>query len=144
MTRVLRDHTPLQFRSLVDLTAVDRPECFRRFHLYYRFLSHRFNCRITLWLPMIEGETCFSIQSLLPAAAWAEREVWDMFGIPFSGHGDLRRLLTDYGFRGHPLRKDFPVIGFSQVRYDDRTRRIVLEPLTLDQGYRHFDGSASW
>jgi NADH dehydrogenase (ubiquinone) Fe-S protein 3 len=139
---LLRSHTPLQFSTLLDLTCVDYPDRSPRFQVVYQLLSYRFNLRLTLRtssdssLPSATG--CFS------GANWLEREVWDLFGLPFLGHPDLRRILTDYGFSGHPLRKEFPLVGFEEVRYDDQRRRVVLEPLEFGQQYRHFTLGLPW
>ena len=115
-----------------------------RLQLQYLLLSYDRNLRLRLRLDLAPGRPCPSAGSLFPAARWLEREVWDLFGIPFSGHGDLRRLLTDYGFEGHPLRKEFPLVGFSEVRYDDLAKRVVLVPVELPQEYRHFDFMLPW
>jgi NADH:ubiquinone oxidoreductase subunit C len=139
---LLRFHSPLAFGSLVDLTAVNRPDRQPPFQLVYQLLSYRFNLRLQL---RTAGTGPFpSLVGLFPAANWLEREVWDLFGLPFLGHPDLRRILTDYGFAGHPLRKDFPLVGFEEVRYDDQRRRVVLEPLEFGQQYRHFTGGLPW
>jgi NADH-quinone oxidoreductase subunit C len=134
-----------QFSSLVDITAVDHPErpgC--RFDLVYHFLSMYQNHRIRLKVAVREDEMVPSITSVHPSANWFEREVFDMFGILFSGHPDLRRILTDYGFRGHPLRKDFPTTGYTEVRYDEAQKRVVYEPVKLVQEYRQFDFMSPW
>jgi NADH:ubiquinone oxidoreductase subunit C/NADH:ubiquinone oxidoreductase subunit 3 (subunit A) len=142
VANLLRLHTPLGFDSLLDLTAVDRIARSPRFQLVYQLLSHRFNLRLQL---RTAGVGLFpSLVGVFPAANWLEREVWDLFGLAFTGHPDLRRILTDYGFSGHPLRKDFPLVGFEEVRYDDQRRRLVLEPLEFGQQYRHFTLGLPW
>ncbi|XP_043273956.1 NADH dehydrogenase [ubiquinone] iron-sulfur protein 3, mitochondrial [Venturia canescens] len=140
----LKDHHNAQFASLADITAVDVPSRPYRFELIYCLLSLRFNTRVrvksyTDELTPIDSATC-----IFKAANWYEREVWDMFGIFFSDHPDLRRILTDYGFEGHPLRKDFPLTGYIEVRYDDEMKRVVAEPLELTQEFRRFELSAPW
>ena len=140
----LRDDAFLQFRQLTDLTAVDYPERTERFELVYLLLSIAENCRVRVCVPIDEDAIAPSATELFSAANWAEREVWDMFGIYFSGHPDLRRLLTDYGFEGHPLRKDFPLTGYVEVRYSETQRRVVYEPVHLTQEYRDFDFTSPW
>ncbi len=133
-----------RFSTLVDITAVDRPSRDRRYDLVYHFLSMRRNQRIRLRAALREDEVAPSVVSAHPSANWFEREVFDMFGILFSGHPDLRRILTDYGFRGHPLRKDFPTTGYTEVRYDEAQKRVVYEPVSLVQEYRQFDFMSPW
>ena len=140
----LRDDAFLQFRQLTDLTAVDYPERTERFELVYILLSIAENCRVRVCVPIDEDAVAPSATELFAAANWAEREVWDMFGIYFSGHPDLRRLLTDYGFEGHPLRKDFPLTGYVEVRYSETQRRVIYEPVHLTQEYRDFDFMSPW
>ena len=140
----LRDDEDLAFTQLTDLTAVDYPNRPYRFEMVYQLLSITCNQRLRLLVAVDEGAVVPSIISIFNAANWAEREVWDMFGIFFSGHSDLRRLLTDYGFEGHPLRKDFPLTGYVEVRYDDTQRRVVYEPVHLVQEYRDFDFLSPW
>ncbi|WP_417253673.1 NADH-quinone oxidoreductase subunit C [Celeribacter sp.] len=132
------------FSTLVDITAVDHPSREQRFDVVYHFLSMYQNQRIRVVAALREEETIPSIISVHPSAGWFEREVFDMFGIIFSGHPDLRRLLTDYGFRGHPLRKDFPATGYTEVRYDEELKRVVYEPVSLVQEYRQFDNLSPW
>ena len=132
------------FTQLSDLTAVDYPQNTPRFQLVYQLLSVSLNQRLRIIAPIGEGEVAPSVTSLFAAAIWAEREVWDMFGIFFEGHSDLRRLLTDYGFEGHPLRKDFPLTGRVEVRYDVREGRVVYQPVKLTQEYRDFDFESPW
>ena len=133
-----------RFSTLVDITAVDYPERAKRFDVVYHFLSMFQNHRIRLRVSVREDEMVPSIVDIHPSANWFEREVFDMFGIVFSGHPDLRRILTDYGFRGFPLRKDFPTTGYTEVRYDEAEKRIVYEPVSLVQEYRQFDFMSPW
>jgi NADH-quinone oxidoreductase subunit C len=140
----LRDNEACQFKCFIDITAVDYPSREKRFDVVYHLLSPRLNHRIRLKTAVAEDESVASVISVFPAADWFEREVWDFFGIPFSGHPDLRRILTDYGFEGHPLRKDFPMTGFVEVRYDDALKRVVNEPVRLTQEYRSFDFLSPW
>jgi NADH-quinone oxidoreductase subunit C len=134
-----------RFSSLVDITAIDHPErAGARFDVVYHFLSMYQNHRIRVKVAVREDEMVPSITSVHPSANWFEREVFDMFGILFSGHPDLRRILTDYGFRGHPLRKDFPTTGYTEVRYDEAQKRVIYEPVKLVQEYRQFDFMSPW
>jgi len=132
------------FNSLVDITAIDLPEREARFDVVYHFLSMYQNHRIRVKIAVGEDDMVPSIHLIHRSANWFEREVFDMFGILFSGHPDLRRLLTDYGFRGHPLRKDFPTTGYTEVRYDEVQKRVVYEPVSLVQEYRQFDFMSPW
>jgi NADH-quinone oxidoreductase subunit C len=140
----LRDDKECQFEQLVDICGVDYPERARRFDVVYHLLSPRKNQRIRVKCEADEENPVPSIVELFPAANWYEREAYDMYGILFSGHPDLRRLLTDYGFRGHPLRKDFPLTGYVEVRYDDDQKRVVYEPVKLAQEFRSFDFESPW
>ncbi len=140
----LRDDAACRFSSLVDITAVDYPEREARFNVVYHLLSMYQNHRIRVKVAVGEADMVPSVHLIYPAANWFEREVFDMFGIVFSGHPDLRRLLTDYGFRGHPLRKDFPTTGYVEVRYDEALKRVVYEPVSLVQEYRQFDFMSPW
>ena len=140
----LRSKGECRFSTLVDITAVDYPSRERRFDVVYHLLSMFQNQRIRLKVAIREDEIVPSITAIHPSAGWFEREVFDMYGILFSGHPDLRRLLTDYGFRGHPLRKDFPTTGYSEVRYDEVEKRVVYEPVSLVQEYRQFDFMSPW
>ena len=133
-----------RFTTLIDITAVDHPGDDRRFAVVYHFLSMRLNQRVRVKARVRAEEVVPSIVHLHPGANWYEREVFDMFGILFSGHPDLRRILTDYGFRGHPLRKDFPTTGYTEVRYDEVLKRVVYEPVSLTQEYRIFDFMSPW
>ena len=144
LVEYLRDDATCQFSTLVDITAVDYPERPARFEVVYHFLSMYRNHRIRVKLALREDEMVPSLVPLFPAANWYEREVFDMFGILFSNHPDLRRILTDYGFRGHPLRKDFPTTGYVEVRYDEVQKRVVYEPVKLVQEYRQFDFMSPW
>ncbi|MEL6596153.1 MAG: NADH-quinone oxidoreductase subunit C [Pseudomonadota bacterium] len=133
-----------QFSSLVDITAVDYPSREKRFDVVYHFLSMYQNHRVRLRVSIREEDMVPSIIDTHPSANWFEREVFDMFGILFTGHPDLRRILTDYGFRGYPLRKDFPTTGYTEVRYDEAQKRVVYEPVSLTQEYRQFDFMSPW
>ena len=140
----LRDDAYAAFNQLSGLTAVDYPERSERFEMVYQLLSMKNNMRMRVLAAVGEGQAVPSMTSVYSAANWAEREAWDMFGIFFAGHPDLRRLLTDYGFEGHPLRKDFPLTGHVEVRYDDTQRRVVNEPVSLVQEFRDFDFLSPW
>ena len=140
----LRNESACKFSSLVDITAVDYPGRAKRFDVVYHFLSMYQNQRIRLRLSIREDQMVPSITDVHPSANWFEREVFDMFGILFSGHPDLRRILTDYGFRGYPLRKDFPTTGYTEVRYDEVEKRVIYEPVSLVQEYRQFDFMSPW
>ncbi len=140
----LKSDQSCKFSTLVDITGVDYPERAKRFDVVYHFLSMYQNQRIRLRVSIREDDMVPSIVEVFPSANWFEREVFDMFGILFSGHPDLRRILTDYGFRGHPLRKDFPTTGYTEVRYDEAQKRVVYEPVSLVQEYRQFDFMSPW
>ncbi|MCY4052249.1 MAG: NADH-quinone oxidoreductase subunit C [Hyphomicrobiales bacterium] len=140
----LRDDVGCEFKLLVDICGVDFPERSKRFELVYHLLSMSLNQRIRVKTALGEGEAAPSVCSLFPAAGWFEREAYDLYGILFSNHPDLRRLLTDYGFEGHPLRKDFPLTGYVEVRYDDNAKRVVYEPVALPQAFREFDFVSPW
>ena len=140
----LRDDKSCQFICPIDVTGVDYPSREKRFDVVYHLLSPHHNLRIRVKAPLGEGETIASTYALYPGLMWFEREAYDMFGIHFDGHPDLRRLLTDYGFEGHPLRKDFPMTGFAEVRYDDDKKKVVYEPVALSQDYRNFDFLSPW
>ncbi|WP_374431325.1 NADH-quinone oxidoreductase subunit C [Tabrizicola sp.] len=144
LVEFLRDDASCRFSTLVDITAVDHPERAQRFDVVYHFLSMYRNQRIRVKVAVREDEMVPSLVDLHPSANWFEREVFDMFGILFSGHPDLRRILTDYGFRGYPLRKDFPTTGYTEVRYDEALKRVVYEPVKLVQEYRMFDFMSPW
>ena len=140
----LRDNPSISMESLIDLTAIDYPNQEKRFILAYNLLSVSKNLRIKVKTKISEDVPTQSITDIYPCANWYEREVWDLFGIRFSGHPDLRRILTDYDFEGHPLRKDFPLSGFTQVRFDDELGKVVKEPVQLDQDFRQFDSLSPW
>lgn len=140
----LKHHTEFQFSQLMDLYAVDYPSRQKRYEVHYLLLSLTYNQRLRLKLEIELEEMIPSIASLYPSGNWLEREVWDMFGIFFANHPDLRRILTDYGFEGFPLRKDFPVTGFLEVRYDESEKRIQYEPVELTQEYRLFQFLSPW
>jgi NADH-quinone oxidoreductase subunit C len=140
----LRDDERCQFWCLIDITAVDWPERERRFDIVYHLLSPKQNRRIRVKVEAEEAQPVPSIIGVFPAANWFERETYDLYGILFEGHPDLRRLLTDYGFEGHPLRKDFPLTGFVEVRYDDEQKRVVYQPVRLTQEFRNFDFLSPW
>ncbi len=144
MVEFLRADPVCKFSTLIDITAVDHPEREQRFDVVYHFLSMYQNHRIRLKVALRESETIPSIHEVHHGANWYEREAFDMFGILFTGHPDLRRLLTDYGFRGHPLRKDFPTTGYTEVRYDEAQKRVVYESVNLVQEYRQFDFMSPW
>jgi len=140
----LRDDPRCQFISFIDITAVDWPARAQRFDVVYHFLSPRQNTRVRIKVATDEVTPVPSIIAVFPGADWFERETWDLYGVMFTGHPDMRRLLTDYGFEGHPLRKDFPLTGFVEVRYDDEVKRVVYEPVRLAQEFRNFDFLSPW
>ena len=140
----LKTNSKTKFRQLIDITAVDFPENEIRFKLVYLLLSHEFNQRIIIEMDVKEKEIVGSITSIFPAANWMEREVFDMYGIKFKDHPDLRRILTDYGFEGHPLRKDFPLTGHTEVRYSETEKKVIYEDVKLEQNYRNFDFESPW
>ena len=140
----LKTNIITKFRQLIDITAVDYPEKDRRFRMIYLLLSHEKNSRILIDCNIKESEVIPSLTSIFPSANWMEREVFDMYGIEFKDHPDLRRILTDYGFKGHPLRKDFPLTGHNEVRYSEDEKKVVYEPVKLEQNYRNFDYESPW
>ena len=144
VTLFIKTNKDTKFRQLIDITAVDYPEQAQRFKIVYLFLSHEFNQRIILSYYINENEIISSLTSIFPAANWMEREVFDMYGVSFKGHPDLRRILTDYGFEGHPLRKDFPLTGHTEVRYSEEKKKVISEPVKLEQNYRNFDYESPW
>jgi NADH-quinone oxidoreductase subunit C len=144
MLKFLRDDIYCQFKLLMDLCGVDYPERAQRFEIVYNLLSLTHNLRIRIKVRCGEDEPVPTVTGVFSSANWWEREVWDLFGVMFSGHPDLRRILTDYGFEGHPLRKDFPLTGFVEMRYDDEKKRVVYEPVKLTQEYRSFDFLSPW
>ena len=133
-----------KFRQLIDITAVDFPEKEQRFKIVYLLLSHEFNTRVLIEFDISEGEKVPSLTKIFPSANWMEREVFDMYGIDFKDHPDLRRILTDYGFEGYPLRKDFPITGHNEVRYSEESKKVIYEPVKLEQNYRNFDYESPW
>ena len=133
-----------KFRQRIDITVVDYPERSKRFKIVYLFLSHEFNQRMILSYDISENEVIASLTPIFPSANWMEREVFDMYGVNFKDHPDLRRILTDYGFKGHPLRKDFPLTGFNEVRYSEKEKKVIYEPVKLEQNYRNFDYESPW
>lgn len=140
----LRDNVNCQFKQLVDICGVDHPERPNRFDVVYNFLSFAHNLRARVKVETDESTPVPSLTELFSSANWYEREAWDLYGIYFSGHPDLRRILTDYGFEGHPLRKDFPLTGYVELRYDDEQKRVVYEPVELAQDFRNFDFLSPW
>ena len=140
----LKTNSITKFRQLIEITAVDYPENDKRFKMVYLLLSHETNSRIIIEYFIREGEIVPSVTSIFPSANWMEREVFDMYGIEFKDHPDLRRILTDYGFEGHPLRKDFPLTGHTEVRYSEDQKKVVNEPVKLEQNYRNFDYESPW
>ena len=140
----LKKNNSTKFRQLIDITAVDYIGSESRFKMIYLFLSHEYNLRINLTFNINENEVVNSLTKIFPSANWMEREVFDMYGIKFNDHPDLRRILTDYGFSGHPLRKDFPITGHKEVRYSEEKKKVVYEPVKLEQNYRNFDYSSPW
>ena len=140
----IKSNENTKFRQLMDITVVDYPENSQRFKVVYLFLSHEFNQRIILSYLINENEVIPSLTSIYPAANWMEREVFDMYGVKFKDHPDLRRILTDYGFEGYPLRKDFPLTGHTEVRYSEEQKKVIKEPVKLEQNYRNFDYESPW
>ena len=144
VVQFLKSNENCRFRQLIDIAGVDYPEDEKRFELIYLFLSHEHNTRIKLLIKFQLNQTINSITKIFSSANWMEREVFDMYGIKFKNHPDLRRILTDYGFKGHPLRKDFPLTGFNEVRYSEKEKKVVYEPVKLEQNYRNFDFESPW
>jgi NADH-quinone oxidoreductase subunit C len=140
----LKTNKDTKFRQLIDITVVDYPEQTQRFKVVYLFLSHQFNQRIIVSYFISENEVISSLTSIYPSANWMEREVFDMYGVNFKDHPDLRRILTDYGFEGHPLRKDFPLTGHLEVRYSEEQKKVIKEEVKLEQNYRNFDYESPW
>ena len=141
---LLKTNKNTKFRQLIDITAADYPENQQRFKMIYLLLSHEFNQRIILSYFINENEPISSLTKIFPSANWMEREIFDMYGIKFTDHPDLRRILTDYGFQGHPLRKDFPLTGHNEVRYSENEKKVIYEPVKLEQNYRNFDFESPW
>ena len=144
VTIFIKTNENTKFRQLIDITVVDYPENAQRFKVVYLFLSHEFNQRIILSYLISENEVIPSLTPIYPAANWMEREVFDMYGVKFKDHPDMRRILTDYGFEGHPLRKDFPLTGHTEVRYSEDQKKVISEPVKLEQNYRNFDYESPW
>lgn len=140
----LKTNKNIKFRQLIDITAVDYPENQKRFKIVYLLLSHEFNQRIILSYFISENEKISSLVKIFPSANWMEREIFDMYGVKFNDHPDMRRILTDYGFEGHPLRKDFPLSGHNEVRYSEDKKKVIYEPVKLEQNYRNFDYESPW
>tara|TARA_A100001015_G_scaffold310565_1_gene412217 strand:+ start:1089 stop:1688 length:600 start_codon:yes stop_codon:yes gene_type:complete len=140
----LKTNKECKFRQLIDIVGVDYPNHEKRFKLYYLLLSHENNLRIKISTSFLIDEKISSITKIFPSANWMEREVFDMYGIKFKNHPDLRRILTDYNFKGFPLRKDFPLTGFNEVRYSEKDKKVIYEPVKLEQNYRDFDFSSPW
>ena len=144
VVQFLKSNEKCKFRQLIDIAGVDYPENEKRFELIYLFLSHEHNLRIKLLIKFQINQTIVSLTKIFPSANWMEREVFDMYGIKFKNHPDLRRILTDYGFKGHPLRKDFPLTGFNEVRYSEKEKKVIYESVKLEQNYRNFDFESPW
>ena len=142
--KFLKNNEKSKFRQLIDIAGVDYPEEEKRFNLIYLMLSHENNMRVKILISFEIENKIPSITKIFPSANWMEREVFDMYGIKFKNHPDLRRILTDYGFKGHPLRKDFPLTGFNEVRYSEKEKKVVYEPVKLEQNYRNFDFESPW
>ena len=140
----LKTKNDTKFKQLIDITVIDYPERNQRFDVVYLFLSHEFNQRIIIKYSISENEVIPSITTIFPSANWMEREVFDMYGVNFKDHPDLRRILTDYGFEGHPLRKDFPLTGHTEVRYSEDEKKVINEPVKLEQNFRNFDYESPW
>ena len=141
---LLKTNKDTKFKQLIDITAVDYPENKKRFKIVYLLLSHEFNQRILISYFINENEKISSLVNIFPSANWMEREIFDMYGIKFNDHPDLRRILTDYGFEGFPLRKDFPLTGHNEVRYNEEEKKVIYEPVKLEQNYRNFDYESPW
>tara|TARA_B100002051_G_C16635583_1_gene585713 strand:+ start:121 stop:738 length:618 start_codon:yes stop_codon:yes gene_type:complete len=142
--KFLKSDDRCKFRQLIDIAGVDKPSEVKRFSLIYLLLSHEFNLRVKILINFETEKKISSITKLFSSANWMEREVFDMYGIRFKDHPDLRRILTDYNFKGHPLRKDFPLTGFNEVRYSEKDKKVIYEPVKLEQSYRDFDFSSPW
>ena len=140
----LKKNNSTKFKQLIDITAVDYIGSENRFKMIYLFLSHEYNLRVNITFNINEKEVVNSLTKIFPSANWMEREVFDMYGIKYNDHPDLRRILTDYGFTGHPLRKDFPITGHSEVRYSEEKKKVIYEPVKLEQNYRNFDYASPW
>ena len=144
VVQFLKSNESCKFKQLIDIAGVDYPENEKRFELVYLLLSHEHNLRIKVIIKFQIDQTISSLTKIFPSANWMEREVFDMYGIKFKNHPDLRRILTDYGFKGYPLRKDFPLTGFNEVRYSEKEKKVIYEPVKLEQNYRNFDFESPW
>ena len=144
VVQFLKSNGQCKFKQLIDIAGIDFPDEEKRFEIVYLFLSHENNTRIKVSIKFDSKEVIDSITKIFPSANWMEREVFDMYGIKFKNHPDLRRILTDYGFKGHPLRKDFPLTGFNEVRYSEKDKKVIYEPVKLEQNYRNFDFESPW
>ena len=144
VVQFLKSNEKCKFRQLIDIAGVDYPDEEKRFQLVYLFLSHEYNFRIKVLINFEVNQVINSLTKIFPSANWMEREVFDMYGVKFKNHPDLRRILTDYGFKGHPLRKDFPLTGFNEVRYSEKEKKVIYEPVKLEQNYRNFDFESPW
>jgi len=144
VVQFLKSNENCKFKQLIDIAGVDYPDNEKRFELVYLFLSHENNLRIKLLIKFETDQSINSLTKIFPSANWMEREVFDMYGVKFKNHPDLRRILTDYGFKGHPLRKDFPLTGFNEVRYSEKDKKVIYEPVKLEQNYRNFDFESPW
>ena len=144
VVQFLKSNENCKFRQLIDIAGVDYPQNEKRFELVYLLLSHQYNIRIKILIKFQIDQNISSLTKIFPSANWMEREVFDMYGVKFKNHPDLRRILTDYGFKGHPLRKDFPLTGFNEVRYSEEEKKVVYEPVKLEQNYRNFDFESPW
>ena len=144
VVQFLKSNESCKFRQLIDIAGVDYPENDKRFELIYLLLSHENNIRIKILIKFQADQIINSLTKIFPSANWMEREVFDMYGVKFKNHPDLRRILTDYGFKGHPLRKDFPLTGFNEVRYSEKDKKVIYEPVKLEQNYRNFDYESPW
>ena len=144
VTTLIKINISTKFKQLIDITTVDYPENKKRFKMVYLFLSHELNQRIILSFFINENQQIPSLTNIFPSANWMEREIFDMYGIKFTNHPDLRRILTDYEFEGYPLRKDFPLTGYNEVRYNEDEKKVVYEPVKLEQNYRNFDHESPW
>tara|TARA_A100001011_G_scaffold208577_1_gene216713 strand:- start:24 stop:638 length:615 start_codon:yes stop_codon:yes gene_type:complete len=144
IVQFLKSNENCKFKQLIDIAGVDYPDNEKRFELVYLFLSHENNLRIKLLIKFETDQSINSLTKIFPSANWMEREVFDMYGVKFKNHPDLRRILTDYGFKGHPLRKDFPLTGFNEVRYSEKDKKVIYEPVKLEQNYRNFDFESPW
>ena len=144
VVQFIKSNGQCKFKQLIDIAGIDFPDEEKRFEIVYLFLSHENNTRIKVSIKFDSKQVIDSITKIFPSANWMEREVFDMYGIKFKNHPDLRRILTDYGFKGHPLRKDFPLTGFNEVRYSEKDKKVIYEPVKLEQNYRNFDFESPW